>query len=214
MMMSSFQAENESASVTVTVGGVELRLTPRPGLSSNGRSLSISTMSNGEVSIDLNGFVGLLELRAKNHNVDDNHNLPNANVDIAATASLHSILGFDGISTPPTDDITAPSTPIERSQTETDIETYLLDLIRDYFTASGGIANVRNLGKHLKACRGFHKASKSALLELKENFDSLTKFLKIHEDIFSVQEEKGKGSCQPFPCRHGHTPGLRKKYQS
>jgi hypothetical protein len=155
-------------------------------------------MPNGEVSIDLNGFVGILELRAKNHNVDDNHNLPNANVDTAATASLHSILGLDGISTPPTDDITAPSTPIERSQTETDIETYLLDLIRDYFTASGGIANVRNLGKHLKACRGYHKASKSALLELKENFDSLTKFLKIHEDIFSVQEEKGKGSPMPI----------------
>jgi hypothetical protein len=154
-------------------------------------------MSNGEVSIDLSGFVGIVELRAKNHNVDDNHNSPNANVDIAATASLHSILGLDGISTPstPPTDITATSTPIERSQTETDIETYLLDLIRDYFTASGGITNLRNLGRHLKACRGFHKASKSALLELKENFDSLTKFLKIHEDIFSVhEEEEGKGS--------------------
>jgi len=190
MMMKSSQ-EKESTS-TISIGGVQLSLTPGPGCSGDGKSLSILKFSNGEVSIDLNGFVGTLQLACQ----EQRHNSMSANVDIAATASLRSILGLDGVSTPPMA-ITATSTTFERSlttetsgRTETGVATYIQDLIRDFLTAPGGMAkNSLNLGRFLATCRGCHDASKSALLELKENYGSLKRFLELHKDVFSVPTE-------------------------
>jgi hypothetical protein len=185
MMMKSSQ-EKESTS-TISIGVVQLSITPGPGCSSDGKSLSILKFSNGEVSIDLNGFVGTLQLACQ----EQQHNSTSANVDFAATASLRSILGLDGVSTPPTA-ITATSTTFESSLTtetsgltETDVATYIQDLIRDYLTAPGRMAKYSlDLGRFLATCRGCHDASKSALLELKENYGSLKRFLELHKDNF------------------------------
>jgi hypothetical protein len=69
-MMIPSEAKNDSA-FTVTIGGVDLCLTPSPDLSTDDASamlISLSRMSDGEVFIDLNGFVGTLALRTKkNH---------------------------------------------------------------------------------------------------------------------------------------------------
>ena len=134
----------------ISIGVVQLSITPGPGCSSDGKSLSILKFSNGEVSIDLNGFVGTLQLACQ----EQQHNSTSANVDFAATASLRSILGLDGVSTPPTA-ITATSTTFESSLTtetsgltETDVATYIQDLLRDYLTAPGRMAkNSLDLGR-------------------------------------------------------------------
>ena len=83
---------------------------------------------------------------------------------------------------------TPPPTVITVDNTVPDgIESYLEDLIKGLLIDSGGIVNVRDLGRKLAACNGIHDASKSALQELKENFGSLKRFVTAHTDLFNTK---------------------------
>ena len=164
--------ENESA-FTVTIGGVDLCLTPSPGLSIDDASamlVSLSIISTNEVLIDLNGFIGTL--RAKK-----NHTSSNKYVDDESSEA----------STPPTSKLIDNTVPDPDG-----LERYLQDLIRGFLIDCGGITSRRNLGRNLAASRGYHDASKSALQELKETFGSLSKFMKVHKDMFVIIEAVNK----------------------
>jgi len=166
--------ENESA-FTVTIGGVDLCLTPSPVLSIDDASamlVSLSIISSGEVLIDLNGFVGTL--RAKK-----NHTSSNKDVNDESSEA----------STPPTSKLIDNTVPDPDG-----LERHLEDLIRGFLIDCGG--NTHNgsclLGRKLAASRGYHDASKSALQELKEIFGSLSKFMKVHKDMFVIIEAVNK----------------------
>ena len=170
-MMIPSQADS---AFTVTIGGVDLYLTPTPGLSTVDASamlISLSRMSDGEVFIDLNGFVGTLALRTKK-----NHKSTNKDMDNESSEA----------STLPT------SITIDTAPDPDGFEIYLLDLIREILFDCGGITQCRQLGRNLCTSRGYHDASKSALHELKETFGSLNKFLKLHEDSFLITEAVNK----------------------
>ena len=177
MMMIPSQAESDSA-FTVTIGGVDLCLTPSPGLSIDDASamlVSLSSYSNGEVLIDLNGFVGTLALRTKkNHTSSTNKYVDDESIEASTTPTSKLI------------DNTVPDPD--------GLERYLEDLIRGFLIDYGG--NTHNgsclLGRKLAASRGYHDASKSALQELKETFGSLSKFMKVHQDMFVIIEAVNK----------------------
>lgn len=169
-MMIPSQAESDSA-FTVTIGGVDLCLTPSPGLSIDDAStmlVSLSRISNGEVLIDMSGFVGTLALRTKK-------NQKSTNIDDVDNESSEA-------STRPT------SIMIDTAPDPDGVESYLLDLIICFLIDCGRSTICRNLGRNLAASRGYHDASKSALQELKEIFGSLSKFMKVHKDIFIITE--------------------------
>ena len=174
-MMIPSQAKNDSA-FTVTIGGVDLCLTPSPGLSTDDTSampISLSRMSGGEIFIDLNGFVGTLTLALC---AKKNHKSTNKDMDNESSEA----------STSPT------SITIDTVPDPDGFESYLLDLIREILFDCGGITQCRQLGRNLCTSRGYHDASKSALHELKETFGSLNKFLKLHEDSFLITEAVNK----------------------
>ena len=168
------QAESDSA-FTVTIGGVDLCLTPSPGLSIDDASamlVSLSRYSNGEVLIDLNGFVGTLALRTKkNHTSSTNKDVDNESIEASTTPT---------------------SITIDTAPDPDGLERYLEDLIRGFLIDCGRITSRRNLGRNLAASRGYHDASKSALQELKETFGSLSKFMKVNKDMFVVIEAVNK----------------------
>ena len=173
MMMMPSQAENESA-FTVTIGGVDLCLTHSPGLSIDDASatlVSLSRNSNGEVLIDLNGFIGKLALRTKKNHTSTNKDVDNESSEASTTPTSITI-----------DTVPDPD----------GLERYLDDLIRGFLIDCGGITSRRNLGRNLAASGGYHDASKSALQELKETFGSLSKFMKVHQDKFVIIEAVNK----------------------
>jgi hypothetical protein len=131
--------------------------------------VSLSSYSNGEVLIDLNGFVGTLALRTKkNHTSSTNKYVDDESIEASTTPTSKLI------------DNTVPDPD--------GLERYLEDLIRGFLIDYGD--NTHNgsclLGRKLAASRGYHDASKSALQELKETFGSISKFMKVHKDIFTT----------------------------
>ena len=203
-MMIPSEAKNDSA-FTVTIGGVDLCLTPSPDLSTDDASamlISLSRMSDGEVFIDLNGFVGTLALRTKKNHKSTKKGMDNESSEASTSPTsitIDTVPDKNHKSTKKDMDnesskaSTLPtSITIDTVPDSDGFESYLLDLIREILFDCGGITQCRQLGRNLCTSRGYHDASKSALHELKETFGSLTKFLKLHEDSFLITEAVNK----------------------
>jgi hypothetical protein len=84
---------------------------------------------------------------------------------------------------------------------------HLEALIKEYLTASGGMAGSRDIGRYLAANSDSRKGgnNRSALTELKENFGSLLAFIMSREDVFTVLDKQGNGDDTGFPIKLKHT---------
>jgi hypothetical protein len=80
---------------------------------------------------------------------------------------------------------------------------HLEALIKEYLTASGGMAGSRDIGRYLAANSDSRKGgnNRSALTELKENFGSLLAFIMSQEDVFTVLDKQGNGDDTGFPIK-------------
>lgn len=82
------------------------------------------------------------------------------------------------------------------------IPSHLETLVREYLTASGGLAGSRDIGRYLAANSGSRRGNKSALTELKETYGSLLTFILTRQDAFSVLDKRpGYGGDQGFPIK-------------
>jgi hypothetical protein len=70
------------------------------------------------------------------------------------------------------------------------VSEYVINLVKEYIQASGGIAGSRDIGRYLNANSSFgggqHGSigSSTALSELKGLYGSLARFINTHDDIF------------------------------
>jgi hypothetical protein len=85
--------------------------------------------------------------------------------------------------------------------TDAVVASHLEALIKEYLTASGGLAGSRDIGRYLAANSDSRKGNRSALSELKENFGSLLAFILSREEVFSVLDKPGNGDDAGFPIK-------------
>ena len=82
------------------------------------------------------------------------------------------------------------------------VSSHLEALVKEYLTASGGIAGSRDIGRYLAANSESRRGSRSALTELKETYGSLLTFILTKQDVFSVMDKRpGYGGDQGFPIK-------------
>ena len=82
------------------------------------------------------------------------------------------------------------------------IKAHLEDLVKEYLTASGGIAGSRDIGRYLAANSESRRGNRSALTELKETYGSLLTFILTRPKAFLVLDKKpGYGGDMGFPVK-------------
>jgi len=83
------------------------------------------------------------------------------------------------------------------------VAAHLEALIKEYLTASGGLAGSRDIGRYLAANGDSRKGgSRSALTELKETYGSFLGYIRSREDAFSVlDDQQGYGGDHGFPIK-------------
>jgi hypothetical protein len=82
------------------------------------------------------------------------------------------------------------------------VESHLEALVKEYLTASGGIAGSRDIGRYLAANSESRRGKRSALTELKETYGSLLTFILTKQDAFSVLDKRpGYGGDEGFPIK-------------
>lgn len=205
-------SSNATTELMVSIGSVKFNLATSRCSEVTGHVMRLSTLSEGEAVIELNGFVGTLTVKRRNEvNMDEdaavteNHSC----VDQSATAALHRVLGLQA--TPITTDAlltgnTLISTTIgnlsalsnltdeqDSHPSHNDAEHYLEQLIREFLIASGGSSIVRNVGRYLLTCSDSQNSNRiSAHAEMKALFAPLQKFLTLRPEIFHVKTVRGK----------------------
>jgi hypothetical protein len=82
------------------------------------------------------------------------------------------------------------------------VAAYLEGLIKEYLTASGGVAGSRDVGRYLAANKDSRNEHKSALAELKDTHGSLLSFLHSR-DVFGVDNKipDSQSKTNGFPVR-------------
>lgn len=82
------------------------------------------------------------------------------------------------------------------------VKSHLEALVKEYLTASGGIAGSRDIGRYLAANSESRRGSRSALTELKESYGSLLSFILACQESFLVQDKRpGYGGDVGFPIK-------------
>lgn len=82
------------------------------------------------------------------------------------------------------------------------VKSHLEELVKEYLTASGGIAGSRDIGRYLAANSESRRGNRSALTELKEAYGSLLSFILTRQDAFSVLDKSpGYGGDEGFPIK-------------
>jgi hypothetical protein len=82
------------------------------------------------------------------------------------------------------------------------VSNHLEGLVKEYLTASGGVASSRDVGRYLAANKDSGNKHRSALAELKDTFGSLLTFLHSH-DAFDVDNKISDSQVKTngFPIR-------------
>ena len=81
------------------------------------------------------------------------------------------------------------------------VASHLEALVKEYLTASGGLAGSRDIGRYLAANNESRKGPRSALTELKETYGSLLSFILSRGNVFSVLDKPGYGGDRGFPIK-------------
>eukprot|EP00986_Skeletonema_menzelii_P010402 scaffold5067_cov161-Skeletonema_menzelii.AAC.14 len=82
------------------------------------------------------------------------------------------------------------------------VKSHLEALVKEYLTASGGIAGSRDIGRYLAANSESRRGNRSALTELKESYGSLLSFILGSQDSFLVLDKRpGYGGDEGFPIK-------------
>jgi len=208
---------NATTEFAISIGSVQFNLATshcsgHEATSGPGHVMRLTTLSEGEAVIELNGFVGTLTVKSRNEVSMDEDAAATENhrrVDQSATAALHRLLGVQA--TPVTTDAllagnTLNSTTIgnlsalsnlteeqDSHPSHNDAEHYLEQLIREFLIASGGSSTVRNVGRYLLTCSDSQNSNRrSAHEEMKVLFVPLQKFLTLRPEIFHVKSVRGK----------------------